>query len=271
MFKDKYPLKVSSAIIAPIAQKFYFGDSMDLPFPTLKGMYRLAEYCNIPKTSVRATISRMCKGCEIEAFSDEHGVIRYRMSKMMTLISEQASHFGRSNGFTLAVFNFKKENDKERYRVREILSSFGFKKLAQNVYLNIRVDSKQIIKEFSKWDLQNNVYLFDCDNITDSSMIDRISKLWELNHWNARLNEFYQDLKTYFDFDSISDEEIYHRYSYGYSAFFVYFYERLPALPAYFFEQDNEDNGLKKVLSLMETTLSQYADKICSYYKVINN
>ncbi|MFT4143461.1 MAG: hypothetical protein QM644_03315 [Mobilitalea sp.] len=268
MFKEKYPLKVSSVIIAPVAQKFYFDNTMGLPFPTLKGMYCLSKYCNIPKTSVRATLSRMCKEGEIESFSDENGVMRYRMSNMMILISEQASHFGRSDGFTLAVFNFKKENDKERYRVREILNSFGFKKLAQNVYLNIRVDSEQIRKEIAKWELQNNVYLFDCDNIKDHSMVDRISELWELSHWNNRLNEFYQDLKTYFNFDNKSEEEIYQRYSYGYSVYFVYFYEKLPALPSNFFEQDN---GLKKVMDLMETTLLQYADKICSYYKVINN
>lgn len=268
MFKEKYPLKVSSVIIAPIAQKFYFDGSMGLPFPNLNGMYHLAEYCNIPKTSVRATLSRMCKEGKIESFSDQHGIIRYQMSKMMSLISEQASLFGKSEGFTLAVFNFKKENDKERYRIREILNSFGFKKLAQNVYLNIRVNSEQIMKEITIWGLQNNVYLFDCDNFTDNDMIARISELWDLSHWNDRLNEFYMDLKTFFDFENKSDEEIYRRYSYGYSVFFVYFYEKLPALPSNFFLPDN---GLKRVMELMEITLSQYSDNICSHYKIVNN
>jgi DNA-binding transcriptional regulator PaaX len=268
MFNQKYPLKVRSVIITPIAQKYYFNDSLNLPFPILKGMYELAEYCGIPKTSVRATLSRMRRDGEIESFTDKQGTTRYKMSEMMSLISQQASHFGRSEGFTLAIFNFKKENIKERYRVREILSAFGFKKLAQNVYLNIKVDSESIMKEISKWNLQENVYLFDCNDIEDSSMINRISALWDLNEWNDKLNEFYEDLKIYFNFDGLSDEEIYKRYSYGYSVFFVYYYEKIPALPQRFFKQDY---GLGKVIELMKRTLSQYTNNICRHYKVMND
>ncbi|MDF2504109.1 hypothetical protein [Clostridium sp.] len=268
MFIEKYPLQVSSVIIAPIAQKFYFPKALKLPFPNLKGMYHLAEYFNIPKTSIRVTLSRMKKKGEIDCFTDKEGIVRYKMTKMMTLISKHALLFGKSKGFTLAVFNFKKENDKERYRIREILNAFGFRKLAQNVYLNIRVDSENIMQEIAKWDLEDNIYLFNCNDIKDPSMISRIRLLWKLDQWNDKLNEFYEDLKIYFSFDDLSDEEVYKRYSYGYSVFFVYFYEKHPLVPSGFMK---EDYALVKVMELLQYTLDNYTDNIAKHYKLINS
>lgn len=267
MFKEKYPLKVGSAIIAPLAQKHYFSDVPDLPFATLKGMYQLGEYYGIPKTSVRATLFRLCREGAIEAFTDEAGVTRYKMDKMMALISDNAALFGKSEGFTLAIFNFKKEDARERYRVREILDSFGFRKLAQNVYLNIRVDSGNIMKEMAKWGLQDNIYLFDCDDIKDASMIRRIASLWELDKWNDRLEEFYEDLRSYFSFEGLEDDEIYKRYSYGYSVFFVYFQEKHPFVPQGFLV---EGYALGKVLELIRSTVDDYRDNIIGYYRLIN-
>ena len=268
MFIEKYPLQVSSVIIAPLAQKFYFSTFQTLPFPKLNGMYHLAEYCNIPKTSVRATISRMNKEGKIESFTDDDGATRYKFTGMMNLVSQQASLFGNSEGFTLAIFNFKKEDEKERYRVREVLHGFGFRKLAQNVYLNTKVDSESIMKEITKWNLQDNIYLFNCADITYPSMISRISSLWQLDQWNEKLHVFYYDLKNYFSFDGLSDEEIYKRYSYGYSAFFVYFYEKHPSIPKNFI---GEDYALGKVLELLKDTVTIYMDNITNHYKIINS
>lgn len=264
---QEYPLKVNSTIIAPLAQYFYFSGQYDMPLPTLNCMYFLANVLDVPKPSVRVALSRMCKEGSVLYVKDENGETKYKMGKMMTLISEQASRFGKSDGFTLSVFNFKKEEEKQRYRVRKILNSFGFKKLAQNVYLALKVDSQSIMSEFATWGLQDNVLLFDCMNITNDSMTSKIISLWRLDEWGEKLNNFYDKLETYLDFERLDDEEIYKRYSIAYSIFFTYFYEKHPEIP---FNYLPENYPLKRIFELLEKTIQIYGEPIVRFYCHLN-
>ena len=238
-----------------------------MPFPSLSCIYFLANELDIPQSSVRATLSRMCREDRISAFKDENGDTRYKMGKMMMLISEQASRFGKSEGFTIAVFNFKKEEEKQRYRVRGILNSFGFKKLAQNVYLALKVDSKSIVREFVSWDLQDNVFLFDCMEAAGDSIAPKISSLWNLDKWGEQLYSFHDKLKPYLEFEGMDDEEIYKRYSIAYSVFFTYFYEKHPAIPLNYLP---EDYPLKRIFELLEKKIQIYEKPIVRFYCRLN-
>ncbi|MGC4018295.1 MAG: hypothetical protein QM793_03040 [Muricomes sp.] len=264
---QEYPLKVNSTIIAPLAQHFYFSGKGDMPLPTLNNMYFLADILDIPKSSVRVALSRMCKDGSVLSVKDESGKTKYKMGKMMTLISEQASGFGKSEGFTLSVFNFKKEEEKQRYRVREILNSFGFKKLAQNVYLALKVDSQSIMSEFTAWGLQDNVFLFDCVDTASDSISSKIISLWNLDEWSGKLNSFYEKLKAYLNFEGLDDEEVYKRYSIAYSIFFTYFYEKHPAIP---FNYLPKGYPLKGIFELLEKTIQIYGESIVRFYYHLN-
>lgn len=262
-----YPLKVNSTIYAPLAQHFYFSKRHSLPPPSLTCMYYLADALHIPPSSVRVTLSRMSRDGLISAFKDEKGEIRYTMGTMLSLISGQASQFGKSEGFTLAVFHFKKEDEKQRYRVREILDSFGFKKFAQNVYLALKIDSQSILKEFASWGLRDNVFLFDCTNADKASMVSKIASLWRLDEWRERLDAFYGRARLFLSLEGRSDGDIYKRYSVAYSVFFTHFYEKHPAVP---FDYLPEDYPLKQVSEFFEETLRRFGDPLVRFYCRLN-
>ena len=264
-FINKYPLKTASSIIAPLSQHHFLSKNNMIPFPNLNGMYELANYYGIAPSSVRVTICRLCSAGRIYSFTDDAGTTRYQMDQMMTLISEQAARFGKSDGLTLAVFRFSKEEDKQRYRVREILNSFGFKMLAQNVYLNIRVDIPAIQKELAEWGLKNNVFMFDCTS-PDDSIMNEMSALWDLENWKIKLDDFIKDLQEYWDFAGLGDREIYLRYSIGYSAFFVHIYEKHPAIPFHYLP---EGYPLSELFEFVEKALYQYEAAIVRYYTQI--
>lgn len=230
-------------------------------------MYYLAKELGIPNSSVRVTLSRMCKDGSVLVLKDECGETRYKMGKMLTLISEQAALFGRGEGFTIAIFNFKTDEEKQRYRVREILRSFGFKKFAQNTYIALKVNSKSIGRELAQWGLQDNVFLFDCTDAGETSVKARISSLWHLEEWEERLTAFYNKMKIYLDFTDIDDETRYKRYSIAYSIFFSYFYEKHPSIPLDYFP---EGYPLGEIFELFEKIVQTYGAQISGYYCCLN-
>ncbi len=265
-FLQQYPLKVSSAIIAPLGQFHIFSRESTLPLPNLNGMYVLSEAMGIPKSSVRVNLSRMCKSENIKMITDNYGINRYQMTGMMSLISDQAETFGKKEGFTIAVFRFQKDSEKERYRVREILYSFGFQMLAQNVYMSIRVDTAGILQELKNWGLYHNVFLFDCDEIYGEIM-EQITAMWKLEEWRKKIDDFYNILLQYWNFDGADEKDIYIRYSIGYSAFFVHFQEKHPAIP---FDYLPKDYPLLKVYNLLEQTLKNNETVLINYYSRIH-
>lgn len=265
-FLQQYPLKVSSAIIAPLGQFHIFSRESTLPLPNLNGMYVLSEAMGIPKSSVRVNLSRMCKSQNIKMITDNYGINRYQMTGMMSLISDQAETFGKKEGFTIAVFRFQKDSEKERYRVREILYSFGFQMLAQNVYMSIRVDTAGILQELKNWGLYHNVFLFDCDEIYGEIM-EQITAMWKLEEWRKKIDDFYKILLQYWNFDGADEKDIYIRYSIGYSAFFVHFQEKHPAIP---FDYLPKDYPLLKVYNLLEQTLKNNETVLINCYSRIH-
>lgn len=263
-----YPLKVKSAIIVPLAQRQYFSGQYTLPDPTLSGMYFVAEKLGVPPSSVRVTLSRMCREGGVTPVQDDTGTTRYRMGPMLRLVSEQAARFGRGEGLTLAVFRFRKEEEKQRYRVRELLASFGFKKLAQNVYLALQVDSQRVARQFAALGLQEHVFLFDCPQAADDeSIAAQIRSLWRLDEWEERLARFYAQTRPYLRLDGLPDEEVYIRYSIAYSIFFTHFYEKRPAVPARYFPQGR---ALDALFALLEETVRTYGETIVRFYRGVN-
>lgn len=266
MLKDKYPINVISVIIASVLRAYRTRQGHEIPLVTLYGMRSFADYCGISYSSLRTTLTRWKKLGWIESFSDPTGKTRYRMLDMMKLVADNAAEVDKPNGFSIAVFSFKKEDEKERYRVREILSSFGFKKLAQNVYINARIDSTKIMKEMGKWNLQDNLFLFDCESVSDSMKV-KIREMLELDKWNSRLEEFYSELVDFLEFEGLSDEEIYNRHNYAFGVFYTYFQLEHPAIPKDLFP---EDYALKKVAELLEGKYAQYYENIMNHYMKIN-
>lgn len=266
MFKDKYPIDVIPVIIASVLRAYRTRQGHEIPFVTLSGMRGFAEYCGVSYASLRTTLTRWKKNGWIEVFCDPAGKTRYRMLDMMKLVADNAAEIDKPVGFTIAVFSFKKENEKERYRVREVLGSFGFKKLAQNVYLNARTDSAKLMAEMEKWDLQENLFLFDCENVSESMKV-KIKEILELDKWNDRLREFYGELMNFLEFEGLSNEEIYNRHNYAFGVFYTYFQMEHPSIPKDFF---SEDYAYKKVAELLESKYEEYYNNIMDHYMKLN-
>lgn len=47
--------------------------------------------------------------------------------------------------FSLAIFTFKASETKERYKAREMLGYFGFRMIAQNVYIRRKICDRSMV------------------------------------------------------------------------------------------------------------------------------
>ncbi len=268
-FKRKYPLQLQHILITPMIFRENVLLFRELPYPTLNGIRDLAEYAGFSYSAVRTALSRVRAKGEIDMFKDEKGKIRYSLTEIQKSVSRVVSNQkDRPEGFILAVFSFRKDDEKERYVARETLRYYGFKRLAQNTYINGLIDTKELTSAIRKYGLDKNLYIFKCPDIEEGALKDKILEIFDLKRRVLFLNQFNNDLYYFFSEENISEDECARRYLYAGPVHYLKCFVDEPPFPARFLPEDYPLNKIEGLIKLFST---QNRDKIIRYYIKINN
>jgi DNA-binding transcriptional regulator PaaX len=267
-FIKKYPLTAREAVCTPLILRDGFFKNNPLPYPSLKGIRDFTEYCGISYSAVRTGLSRLHNEGIIRIFKDDKKVTRYQMTESsMNMGKATSDRQNLPEGFIIAIFSFTKEEDTERARVRETLKYYGFKKLAQNTYINGRIETESLKKTMREFGLERNLYLFHCPNIDDIELIEKILSVFEIEKRNKFLHEFYKDLTSFLFVKNLDVEEIIHRLYFSGPVHWKICFMDEPPFPLKYLPKDYLLNAL---IRFYTEFLEKYKKDFIDHFKNIN-
>jgi DNA-binding transcriptional regulator PaaX len=268
-FVESYPLSVKAAVynFLILREGFEFLDS--LPYPSLAGIREFAYYAGISDGAIRSVLSRSNADGYIRIQKDEAGITRYRLTDSKLVLDMVNSHAERRpEGFLVAVFSFKKGEDKERGIVRETLKNLGFRKIAQNTYINGRIDTEGLVVPLmNRLGIEKHLYLFDCPKIDNPELIAKILGLFDIPRRAAALRDFQSALVPFLSESGFDGDEKARRAIYAGLCLWERFRSTEPPLPdrhlpvAYCFQD---------VCRLVDAYIAENAANIARYYASVN-
>lgn len=268
-FIRKYPLPLKEIITTPMIFREALPQFEGLPFPTLLAIRDLAEFAGHNYGALRTALSRARAAGELESFLDQNGITRFKLTKLQKSVSDVVvSWQKRPEGFTLAVFSFRKDDEKERRTTREILKYFGFKKLAQNTYINGMIDTAGLEAEMERRKLNKNLYVFHCLQVDSPALLERLRNIFDVENRTRELSEFETDLKMFLNEPSLSGDEFARRVFYAGPLHYSKCFVEEPPLPASVLP---EDYPLKKLQDFFDSIIRTRGKEITTYYLKLNN
>ena len=199
-FRKAYPLSVKASVYNFLILRDGAPFLAELPYPSLATIRDFALYAGTSDSAIRTLLSREGKAGYVKKERDEAGTMRYRLSDpSLVLGMVNSRNDGLPEGFIVAVFSFTADAASERGIVRETLKNFGFKKIAQNVYLNGRIDTAPLRSAMRELGLDSHLYLFECPEIEDEALIRRVVDLFDLDERAALLAAFERAMLAFLD------------------------------------------------------------------------
>jgi DNA-binding transcriptional regulator PaaX len=267
-FKQKHPLSAREAVYTPMILRNDAFNGSSLPFPSLRGIRDFAAYCGISDGAVRTALSRARAEGEIQVFQDASQVTRYCLvESMMNMGRTITDRPNRAEGFILAVFSFKSDQETERGKVRETLKYYGFKKLAQNTYINGRIETSGLKEAMQKFGLKKNLYLFDCPSVDDAELINKILSVFKIGERRKYLLQFHQELADFLLEKNLDPEEIVHRICYAGPVHWTICNIDEPPFPQKYLP---DDYPLRSISQLYNEVLESHREIIMKHYRMVN-
>lgn len=245
-FITKYPIQLNTLIAATV---IFHGTSdvlKGLKHPTMKHIRIIAESAGYSYGAIRTSLSRMIKNEEIIQFSDSNGIKRFKQNPLQIDIGNSVMNRYNSNGFLLAIYNFKKNESKKRDSVRYLLKNYGFKKIAQNTYITGNINTSIIKKEIEKLESSDNVMFFKVNETDSEDLKNKLTKIFSLEERKIKLTELYEDLKKYL----IPCDDILERLVYAGPVYFNNCFIDEPLLPL---EYLPNEYPLQKIINFMNS------------------
>jgi hypothetical protein len=182
-------------MVTPIIFKEGVPEMKDLPAPGIGHLRDLCEFGNYSYGAMRTAMTRAKKKNLLGIFIDEDGKKRFRMTEYQQNVGRVVME-NRSNidKFSLAIFTFKASETKQRYRAREILGYFGFRMIAQNVYIRRKITGQYLEKTIKKEGLQKNIFVFECDDPGTAVFKDKLYTQFKVQRVTKELHVFKKDL-----------------------------------------------------------------------------
>lgn len=268
-FVNKYPLSLKEIITTPMIFREAVPQLEGFPFPTLSAIRDLAEFAGHSYGTLRTAISRTRASGELKSFQDKNGVTRFKLTKLQKSVSNVVINWqNRPQGFTIVVFSFRKNDEKERRIVREILKYFGFKKLAQNTYINGMIDTTGMETEIEQRKLDQNLYIFRCPEVDSPGLLERLRKIFDVEKRARELSEFETDLKAFLNESSLREDEFARRVFYAGPLHYSKCFVEEPPLPASVLP---EGYPLGTLQDYLNSIIRKRSREITSYYLKFSN
>lgn len=267
-FLNEHPYTAKEAVYTPIIYRSGLPMPETVPYPSLNGIRDLAQFAGISDTAIRTAISRAKADGSIIETKDSLGKSRYRIAPatfemgMATITREK-----QPEGFIVAVFSFTKDAESERAVVRETLRNYGFKRLAQNTYINGRIDTKGLLESMKSFGLEKNLYLFQCPDIDDPDLISKILGLFDLDGRKAMLERFYVQMVDFLGQKDLSDDELGRRLLYFGAIYWTVCELGEPPIPQ---KHLPEDYPMPRIRQFYMDFIERNHGKLVQYYIKVN-
>ena len=266
-FREAYPISAKAAVYTPVIFRAGLDFLVDLPWPSLEGIRDFAHFCNIGDSAMRTALSRAKADGGLLIERDAAGTNRYHMSTSRFDMGKAVIHGQeRPEGFIIAVFSFKSEDSNERAAIRDLLKDFGFKKLAQNTYINGCIETSGLKAAARELGFDKHLYLFTCPDIDDRDLVNKILNLFDLEAKKKELKAYLSLLKDFLP-EGLPEPEFARRLLY----IGPVHYERCeagePPFPAKYLPPDYP---LKEIQRFYGQRLEEGRQWILEYYTEIN-
>ena len=206
-----------------------------LPYPNTSLLRDLAEFSGYGYGALRAAISRSRANGELSSFVDGDGATRYRTTEFARSVGQVAKAAGKlPEGFLVAIFSFAAEEEAQRSRLREKLKYFGFRRLAQNTYINGLIDTAGLEAQLKADGLEEHLFLFPCPRVEEPSLARRLGTVFDVAGRSAALAEFLKDLRAFVGSPRLDALEFGRRMFYSGPIFHRICFTEEPPLPASF-------------------------------------
>ena len=266
-FMNAYPLSAKAAIHTPIVFRAGFFSSNDLPWPSLKGISDFARFCGVEDGAVRTALSRAKAEGSILVEIDATGRNRYTLSPSTFARGASQIHAeARPDGFLLAVFSFKTEEQDDRAALRNLLKSYGFRKLAQNTYIQGRIETEGLESAIQELGLEDHFYLFTCPDVEDKRLVSRILDLFDLEERQKELRD-YLALLTSFLPEGLPGNEMARRLLYVGAVHWERIEAGEPPIPAKYLPSEYPFSEIQRFYG---KRLEEGRDALFQYYRELN-
>ncbi len=267
-FLKEYPLSAKEVLFTPIIYRSGLSMPDTVPTPSLNGIKDLARFAGISDSALRTALSRAKADGQIIERKDESGKSRFSVSaSTFELGLDTVSRGQKQEGFTLAVFSFTKTDEKERSIVRELLKGCGFKRLAQNTYINGRIDTTHLMASIKTLGLAQHLYFFHCPDIDDPDLIEKILKLFDLQERAKQLEQFYAHMTAFLDDFDLSEIELGRRLLYFGAIYWTVCEVLEPPIPLKYLPVDYP---MTKIKASYHDFVEKNKDKLIHYYISVN-
>lgn len=267
-FLKDYPYSAKEVVFTPIIYRVGLQMPDTVPFPSIKGIRDLAAFAGISDTSIRTALSRAKADGSIHEFKDALGENRYAIApstfEMGLATINRDSH---PEGFILAVFSFTKDAESERAVVRDTLKNYGFKRIAQNTYINGRIDTAGLMTKMKSFGLEKNLYLFHCPDIDNCDLIQKILVLFNIEKRKEMLNHFYDSMINFLNESGMSDLDLGRRLLYFGAIYWTVCENGEPPIPKKYLPYDYP---MAKIRAFYTQFIEQNKNKLIKYYIEVN-
>jgi DNA-binding transcriptional regulator PaaX len=206
-FVKAYPLTAKAAAHTPAVFRAGLETFGGLPWPSLEGIRDFAHFAGIGDGALRTALSRARSEASFIVEADSHGRRRYILApSTLEMGATQIHSDRRPEGFLLAVFSFRSEENAGRLALRGVLKNFGFRKLAQNTYIHGRIGTEGLRTVIRALGLEEHFFLFTCPEIEDADLVARILALFDIEGRRTELREYLVRLKAFLPGDLPEDE-----------------------------------------------------------------
>jgi DNA-binding transcriptional regulator PaaX len=201
-FVRKHRLTLKEAILTPMVWREQIlgaapGDAA-FPPPSAALLRDFAAYVGYSYGALRTALSRARAQGELDAQEDGEGRLRYRLVDVQRAVGGVvASRKSRPEGYLIAVYAFRAQDEAGRRKVREILSWFGFVRFAQNAWVNGLIDASGLEKALEWTGLANMVFLFRCSSAMNPSLDERFARRFRLKERAGVLQALWRDLEAF--------------------------------------------------------------------------
>jgi DNA-binding transcriptional regulator PaaX len=264
-FIRRHPLALQEVIATPMIFREYVPGFQGLPFPRAAIIQDLAAFAGHSPGALRTALSRLRTTGGFVSFTDPSGVTRFRLAESQRSVGGVVRAWpDRSEGFLIGVFSFRAPEEAKRRAARGILLRFGFKRIAQNTYLNGMIDTSGLEAEMRRSGVADRFYLFRCPEIDDPTLLVRLTRVFDVAGRKRALEGFRAELAAFLEEPGIDAMELGRRMFYAGPVLHRISFAEEPPIPARILPPGYT---LSELRSYLDSAITARRRDIVHYYR----
>ena len=266
-FIRRHPLSLQEVITTPLIFREYVPGFEALPFPGSAVIRDLAAFAGHSPGAVRTAMSRLRAAGELVSFVDPSGVTRFRLTETQKSVGGVVRDWpARPEGFLIGVFSFRAPEEAKRRAVRETLLHFGFKRIAQNTYINGMIDTSVLDAEMKRAGVADRFYVFHCPQIDDPALLRRLAGVFDVKGRKHALEGYREELAAFLEEPGIDGIELGRRVFYAGPVHHRTCFVEEPPIPARILPQGYP---LSELWSYLDSIITARRGDIMRYYRTL--